>query len=308
VAAEALLCHRLLLVAPEARRELLRELIHPPRWNSAEVDSLEQACFVLRVQASDVVVLDGSLVCASSAELLDWLAREVSAPLVVVSEDAHDAVIHLVHRGAIWVPGEAARERPDLFSAILDQAVLRGSQSEQWAADRRALRESQTRIDRLLALLWEAVPGDSATRWFSQHYMLERLEEEVARSRRYGAPLSVVLGELRGGTGERLPTEQTQHLASWLADRVGKAKRRCDVAGQYGLHGFMLLLPESSGEQAREACKRLRNVLTDPPHVGLPTVHACFGLASVSAEVPTVQSLLRRAEERLDASHADSLA
>jgi diguanylate cyclase (GGDEF)-like protein len=130
--------------------------------------------------------------------------------------------------------------------------------------------------------------------------MLERLDEEVARSQRYGIPLSIVLGELCPETGERLRPEHANRFARWLAECIGKGKRRSDIAGQYGLNGFIVLLPQSSTEQARDACKRMRGMLADPPHDDLPRVHACLGLASAPADVSTVQGLLRRAEERLE--------
>jgi GGDEF domain-containing protein len=135
--------------------------------------------------------------------------------------------------------------------------------------------------------------------------MLERLEEEVARTQRFGAPLAVVLGELRPETGERLHPDQAHRLATWIAERIGQGKRRCDVAGQYGLHGFMLLLPQSSAEQAEAACHRMRTLLASPPHADLPPVHVCFGLASVPADRPSVQGLLRCAEERMQQGARD---
>src|SRR2546429_442418 len=55
------------------------------------------------------------------------------------------------------------------------------------------------RIERLAGMLWEAVPGQGRAPWFPQRYMLERLEEELARAQRHGGPLSVVLGEVRPG-------------------------------------------------------------------------------------------------------------
>ena len=54
-----------------------------------------------------------------------------------------------------------------------------------------------------------------------------------------------------------------------MAERIGQEKRRCDVAGQYGLHGFMMLLPQSSELEARGACNRLRALLDHPPHPDL---------------------------------------
>jgi diguanylate cyclase (GGDEF)-like protein len=253
----------------------------------------------LHGHAPDVVVIDSVLAEPGWGEALSWMAREVSSPVVLCGDSHPQAVVEALEQGAMWLPAESLRHAA-IFATILEQAVLLGQERLQAARERAAFIECQNRIDRLLELLWEATPAEGPTRWFTQRYMLERLDEELARSQRYGAPLSVVLGEVRPDTGERLLPEYASRLARWLAECVGKGKRRSDVAGQYGLHGFMLLLPQASADQAQEACNRMRRLLSDAPHGDLPAVHACFGLASAPTDVSTVQGLLRRAEERLE--------
>src|SRR5205823_979364 len=105
------------------------------------------------------------------------------------------------------------------------------------------------------------------------------------------------------GRREKLSTAETDYLASWTAARVTHAKRRSDVAGQYGPHGFMLLLPGTTSMNAVGACRRMQTVLEEPPaleETPLPPVHACFGLAAFSPSAATVKALLRQAEERLE--------
>jgi GGDEF domain-containing protein len=297
-------CRHVLYVGPESRRTALVALLDGPCWESAHTHSLQQARFVLYAYSPDVVVIDCAIAEPGWSEALAWLAREVAAPLVLCGDAPPHAVVEALKQRAIWLPGDLFRHGA-ILNAILEQAVRLGGERSQAASERAALIESQTRIDRLLALLWEATPAEGQTRWFTQRYMLERLDEELARSQRYGVPLSVVLGEVRPEPGERLLPEDASRLARWIAECIGKGKRRCDVAGQYGLHGFMLLLPQSSADQAQEACNRMRRLLTDAPHGGLPAVHACFGLASAPTDVSTVQGLLRRAEERLEQETGD---
>jgi diguanylate cyclase (GGDEF)-like protein len=288
-----------LLVGPEERRAVLREVIDRERWEWVEADSLQQARFTLQLHPCHVVVVDGMLTDPGWGEGLACLVRELTAPVILAGDAEPAAVVEALRQGSFWLPAAAIGQR-GVLTALLDQAANLGMERRQAAADRATLQESQVRIDRLLGLIWEATPGEGPSHWFTQRYMLERLDEEVARSQRYGVPLSVVLGEIRLVGKEQLRPEHASRLARWLAECIGKGKRRSDVAGQYGLNGFMLLLPQSSSEQAKEACRRMRNLLADPPHDDLPRVHACFGLASAPSDVATVQGLLRRAEERLE--------
>jgi diguanylate cyclase (GGDEF)-like protein len=298
--------HRLLLVAGAKQRPSLLSLLDRDRWEPAEADSLQQARFMLQAQHFDAGVIGGSLAGPGWGDGLAWLAGHLSSPLLVVGEMEMESVVAALGQGAIWLPEEPVLRHPPLMNAVLDQAIRLGNERQRAGAEHVRLRACQGHVDRLLALLWKATPVEGQGRWGTQRYLLERLDEEVARSQRYGAPLSVVLGELNTQTGERLGPEQAQLVAGWLADRIGKEMRRCDVAGQYGLHGFILLLPQASEQQARGACARLGALLNHPPHPDLPALHACFGLASVPTDVPSVQGLLRRAEERLEQARAEA--
>jgi GGDEF domain-containing protein len=293
---------RLLLVADDDARPGLRALVPAGRWDVVEASSIQQARFVQEAQPCDVAAVDGGLAGPGWGEALAWLAGQVPAPVVLVAGAAVEVVLEGLRQGASWLPADAARRHPELLAGLLEQAAWLGQERQRAGFHAAALRDSHARVDRLLGLLWEAVPGEGPARWLSQRHMLERLDEEVARTLRHGGPLSVVLGELCPDGGERLAPAQLGRLAGWMAGQVGRHKRRSDVAGQYGLGGFMLLLPRVGPAEAAAACRRLDGLLRHPAHEGLPAVHACFGLAGVPEDLPSVQVLLRRAEERLDQS------
>jgi GGDEF domain-containing protein len=135
---------------------------------------------------------------------------------------------------------------------------------------------------------------------------MERLEEEVARCRRGGAPLSVVLGEL---DAPHVPAGEADRLAGWMAEAVADCKRRGDVAGHYGRRGFLMLLPQTTAAQALGACRRLGRILAEPPsEAGAGAVHARLALTEAHGEGVSVPGLLRRAEERLQRAHEQGLA
>lgn len=278
----------------------LARLLDPAGWEVATADSLEQACFLQEAQACDVAVVDGGLAGPGWGEGLARLARLVLAPVVLVADPAPEILLEGLRHGAVWLPHDVARRHPDVLLAHLDRAAALGRERQRARIAAAQLRNSHARIDRLLGLLWEAAPGEGPARWFSQRHMLDRLDEELARSRRTGRPLALALGELRAASGERLDPRQLQRLGGWLARRLGAHKRRSDVAGQYGPGGFMLLLPQATPEEAAGACRRLDGLLRNEAHEGLPAVHACFGLAWVPGDEPAVPALLRRAEERLE--------
>jgi GGDEF domain-containing protein len=292
--------HRVLLAAPDDGRADWRSLLPTAGLDIVEVASIEQAGFVHEAQPCDVVVLDGRLAGADWCEALDRLDKQGYTPILLLSDPAPAIVLEGFRREAAWLPTSIARQHPELLVGALEQAIRRSQERQRASQATDHLRTCHARVDRLLELLWETVPGEGPIRWLSQRHMLERLEEEVARTRRYGGPLSIVLGELEADSGERLDVDILKRLGTWMAQTVGSQKRRSDVAGQYGLAGFMLLLPRVAPEEAAHACQRLGSLLQHPAHDDIPAVHARFGVASVPTEQLSVQTLLRYAEERLE--------
>jgi GGDEF domain-containing protein len=286
---------RVLLAALDAERPaLLRPFAagQVPGWDALEADSLEKARFILRAAPYDAVLLDGGLYRASGADGLAWLAGADRAPVLFLAEAGPELVLGALERGAdAWLPRELALDNPVLLGAALRRVARLGDLEQRAGATSLALEDCRRQVGRLAGLLWEARPGEGPADWYSHRHMLQRLDEEVARARRHGGPLTVVLGEvLAGGAGEG---------PALAAERVGPAKRRCDVAGQYGLHGFMLLLPRGTEAEARGCCRRLRTLLEQPHPAGDPA-HAWFGIAAFSPTDVTVQGLLSRAEQRLE--------
>jgi len=152
-------------------------------------------------------------------------------------------------------------------------------------------------------MLWHTIPTETRATWFSQRHMMERLYEEVMRSQRHGDPLTVVLAELSDGPRQPVSDLPSDELAGWTARRVGKHKRRCDVGGQYGPHGFMLLLPHTTDQGAVNCCRRLRPLLENSeelPGGAAASLQVSFGSATYSTGTATVKSLLGRAEEQLE--------
>ena len=275
-----------------------------PGWGAVGADHVEQARFVLQMEPCDVLVVDAELYQDSDPVTLSWLGGPNQTPVLLLAETTPGLIMEALTQGADhWLPRDLALSCPALLAAQLQTAAMLGDLRRRHHQAGEALGHSQKQVSRLVSLLWEASPAEGRSGWFNQRHMLQRLDEEVARARRLGGEFSIVLGEVHGGRRENLSSTEADRLATWTASRVTYAKRRSDVAGQYGPHGFMLLLPGTTSMNAVGACRRLQSVLEEPPaleETPLPPVHACFGLAAFSPSSATVKALLRQAEERLE--------
>jgi GGDEF domain-containing protein len=296
-----------LVAATEPERARFRALFRAAPlagWQVAEADSFERARFLLQMDPCDVLLLDASLCPLGGTSGLAWLAGQYRTPVVFLADAGPEVVLDALRQGAhSWLPRRLAGDHPELLDALLRQAARHGDALRRGRRADKALGDCKRRVSRLAGLLWEAGPDAPPSGWLCQRRLMDRLQEELARVGRHGGPLAVVLGEVRGPGGARLAAAERDRLAGWVRERISGGKRRCDVAGQYGPHGFLLLLPGAGDEGATGFCRRLRGLLATPPAGpcgALAPPQVCFGVAHYSPAAPSVKCLLRCAEERLE--------
>jgi diguanylate cyclase (GGDEF)-like protein len=297
---------RVLLAAEDRERADFRELFQTEAlrsWEIVEADSLERARFMLHLDPCEVLLLDCSLYRSGVGEDLSWLASQRRTPVLFLADAEPETLASALRQGAhYWLPREVARRHAPVLAVMLGQAIEFGDWQRRGQETSAALEDARRQVSRLVNLLWEAVPGEGRARWFTQRHMLERLEEEVIRAQRYGGPLSVILGEVEDLPLVRTLAAKGGEAATWTVDRISRVKRRSDVAGQYGLQGFMMLLPQTDESGAFGCCRRLRTILEQPGETPDPSgpLHVWFGIACFSTDTPSVKSLLSRAEEGLE--------
>ena len=296
---------RVLIAAGGSGRRRLLELFGDAAldgWQPLVATSFEEARFVLQHDTCDVLLVDESLSGHDDWKDLSWLTAQREVPAVLLAEPAPQRLIAALEQGIYqWLPRNLAFGHAGLLAAALQQGAHTADARRQARLVDQDLQECRRQVSRLVNLLWETTPSDTRMHWCSQRHLMERLQEEVARTKRYGTPLSVALGEVQPASRE-VPS-QPEVLESWTAERVLRAKRRSDVAGRYGPHMFMLLLAHTSEAGAAVCCRRLREVLEQPSEPapmppGGVTTH--FGIATYSAATPTLQRLLSSAEQRLE--------
>lgn len=135
-----------------------------------------------------------------------------------------------------------------------------------------------------------------------------RLEEEVARAKRYSSPLCCAMLDLDGlkQINDKLGHAAGNRAILALADAVREELRDTDFAARYGGDEFVVLLPQTNAAAGMLFAERLRRRLADVSlSAGLP-VRASIGVAALSdhevAGVDAAEDLLRRADEALYAA------
>lgn len=293
---------RALIAARSERQTLFAALFtHQAlaEWETLPAESFGQARFMLQHRPCDVMLVSGDLVDREGSQGLAWLTAQRQTPLVFLGDDRATHYTQAYDFGvATCLPRSLILAHPPLLHSVMQHAVHTRTALNSHERTREQLADCHRHVDRLVQMIWRVTPRQDDS-WYSQRHMLERLDEEAARCRRHQVPLSVAVGELQ--TTE----DETPGLPDWAADLIVRGKRRSDIVGQYGPNGFLMLMVHTPKPGGVTCCRRLQEVLEHPaeiqagPHA---PVRSYFGLATASAEQSAPQSLLRIAEQNLEAA------
>jgi diguanylate cyclase (GGDEF)-like protein len=160
---------------------------------------------------------------------------------------------------------------------------------EQLLASQRQLRDQATR--------------DALTRLYNRAMILEILDRELARSRREGHPVGIIMADLDhfkqvNDTRGHLAGD---HVLVQIAHRLLAVLRPYDTVGRYGGEEFLIVLPGCDAETTLALAERLRLAVESEPveEEGRPiTVTLSLGVACWDCQ-QAAPDLLRRADTAL---------
>lgn len=173
----------------------------------------------------------------------------------------------------------------NLFSAIAPQLAV--------AIDRASLKEKAGEFEQLSVT-------DALTGLLNRRYIEARLMEEVKRSNRHGFPMSFMMIDV---DHFKSYNDQFGHPAGDEALKlvgfvIRETLRGADVAARYGGEEFSILLPQTTGEEARAIAERIRSNIAETrfPHRRVTT---SIGIASCSADLCAAADLIKAADTAL---------
>lgn len=163
-----------------------------------------------------------------------------------------------------------------------------------WIIDR--WRDREARFERLATT-------DPLTGVANRRLLFDVSKRELARSRRYGTPTSLIIIDLDHfkSINDKFGHLVGDRALSHAADVLGEAIRDADMISRYGGEEFGILLPMTDLDGAVEVAERCRTRLAERPFMvngDNVTITASLGVASTVKE-GDVDELLRRADDAL---------
>lgn len=200
------------------------------------------------ISTTDVatVLLDLSMPNMDGFEVLRALgAREdtVHVPVIVLSgqQDSQDKVMAFA-LGAI-----------DYITKPFDLAELR------------ARLRSSLRMHRLVRMLSERAHLDGLTALWNRRHFDERVHQFVGTTERSDRPLSLALLDLDHfkSINDNYGHPAGDSALQGAAEILTASARSSDVCCRYGGEEFAIIMPETTPEQARKLCERIREAIAE---------------------------------------------
>ncbi|HLJ60467.1 MAG TPA: diguanylate cyclase [bacterium] len=202
---------------------------------------------------------------------------EAAFPLIV--DDRVIGVLNVESPTVDAFPKES-REFLEAFAVLAGLAILRAQRDEDLS--RLALTDGLTGLANHRAL-WEA------------------LEREIARARRNGRPVSVVMVEIDGFKrfNDRFGHLEGDLVLQAVADALRSNSRAMDLVTRFGGDEFVVLLPDAPHDISAQIAERVRARVEQIRASGAMGVTVSVGVATMHKDGDTAKALIATADQRM---------
>jgi diguanylate cyclase (GGDEF)-like protein len=150
--------------------------------------------------------------------------------------------------------------------------------------------------------LTELAHTDSLTGLANRRHLIEKLEREFTRARRYQRPLSLLYLDLDGfkAINDQFGHMFGDEILRAVAMSLRSVLRSTDVLARFGGDEFAILLPETTLEGSQNVAEKLRKALASyGRQLGpmVPPLTFCAGASQLLESDTTVDDILSRADQ-----------
>ena len=154
---------------------------------------------------------------------------------------------------------------------------------DQAQAARLALIEANRVLSSANKKLQALATTDSLTGIFNRRTFETRLDEEMARSFRYGSALSLVMFDIDNfkSINDSHGHQVGDEVLVEICQRISRHLRRSDILARWGGEEFMVLLPHCNDVKGRKLAEKLRNLIVTEPIGLVQSASASFGVTQL---------------------------
>ncbi len=139
---------------------------------------------------------------------------------------------------------------------------------------------------------------DCLTNSYNRRYFTQKLEEEIERAKRAGSEFSLIMLDIDRfkSINDRFGHNAGDLVLKSMAEMIKNRIRKIDTLARWGGEEFVILLPETTVENAACLAEELRESLSRMDIPGVGSVTASFGVAGYRPG-DTMDALTQRADD-----------
>jgi diguanylate cyclase (GGDEF)-like protein len=257
-----------------------------------------KGCLAHDLREFDIVLLDHHLPGTEGLDLLNAILSQADVPVIFVTGDSDlDLAASAIERGAqdfICKHGRYFLAVPALVQKNIALHAIKQENERLSMRLRMMLDELRMKNDQLeasMAKLKEMAVTDPLTGLANRRHFGEQLARQYSEAARYSVDLSCCMIDLDHfkQLNDTLGHQIGDVLICLTANCIREACRSSDIAARYGGDEFVLLLPQTTAEEAVATVERIRQTVgqrcDEHPKVRLP-VTLSIGVASLKHDYP----------------------
>jgi two-component system cell cycle response regulator len=286
--------HILIVDDDVAIRDSMLEFITRSGYNAQTVSSAEEAIEFLKSTRVDLVITDIMLPGKNGLQLTDLIKQNYDIEIIVMTGYSENySYEEAINKGASDLVFKPFR---------FEELILRL---------KRVLKERRLTKDRnrILSKLENLAITDGLTKLYNLRHFYNQLEIEIDRSNRYGHPLALLLLDI---DNFKMYNDTYGHLeGDKVLVRLGQIIKSClrtmDCAYRYGGEEFTIILPETTGKEAKNVAHRIRTSVEIesffPESGDIANITISIGVTEYSRKEP-LTTVIQRADRAMYNSKA----
>jgi diguanylate cyclase (GGDEF)-like protein/PAS domain S-box-containing protein len=141
---------------------------------------------------------------------------------------------------------------------------------------------------------------DCLTNCYNRRFFMQKLEEEIERTRRTGSKFSLVMLDIDRfkSINDRFGHNAGDLVLKGIAETIKNRIRKIDCLARWGGEEFVILLPDTPVDKAAVLAEELRESISKMNIPGVDRVTASFGVAGYCSE-DTSDTLVQRADNMM---------
>lgn len=292
-----------ILVVEDSRTQAkeVTSLLQKNDYEAVWVEDGKSAIKASATEPFDVILLDLVLPDISGTEVSRWLksnekTRAIPIIMVTVKSDVKDKVMGFEAGADDYVskPYNEIELNARIYAALRTKAL----QDE--------LRAKNRQLEELLERVHSMAITDPLTGLYNRRYFQELLKKEFSRVHRYSIPLSILMldidhfKKINDKFGHQAGDSVLKEFASIITSSI---RRDIDIVARWGGEEFIILLPQTTIDGAKETALRLLSKIDSFRFSALPptkNVTTSIGVVSTLSEgVDSIEKLIKLADNAL---------